>query len=1545
MGKMLYIFHVDTGSMMTFEMNLALESVAHLKEVIERACRIPPEKQVLLISGGLSLEPAARVCSYSAGTDTNPIFLFSKSSIESVSPPSPSIDYGSDMDLKEQVDASLSLPASYNTVVVRAQLAQQFCELAKDQTRICERLVHDQHLQQQGWAAVVANLEDSVSVFRNQGEVFEQSYQQHLESRGQYVDLLENFNEVLTTLSKIPILPGLLASAVESMQGADAKPKDCNISEVPSLPEENSGSSMSTAATNDETEPMAVSKKSSNSCGEDWQRQHEEKAVTLLQWISTKDNQSTLEQMVDQCGRGLEQLDERVLEELRSNVQSALEAATKTDMKEIKGLEERLYGLEQLMFESKRIVQEQSDLATAFQQNQVRANNLGDASILPDLCASHRRQLHVMSQNHTRLRDIRKRCNRAKEELSVNLYHRLRWIMYVENRMCEMASKLMIYHENLKRLRRHLEVVRQIQMAPQMYVCAVGEVVRRRTFSQAFLAWAGQLASQLQAVHSEELGRRRDFQARFEGHFLNTLFPGMEDCPPPFATQAPIAFDTMLPKLSKEDVDRLKIDVPSLAMSLTVPELAQMADLFARYVPKSQKSIDKNNAAIENQLVNAITSASLEGADLKTGKQSGEQMCKPASGSPTASPNSLPLRDDRGFESETDTEEFEKVGQSPTDMDRTAATVATSEVGVQSTCHQDIGVQCNSRQIPLHTGSGRSGDSFSMSLDRDVCELQKVNLVEVGIQFDSESEPSVLCGSESPSDVPTPSTSSSLFPATDSGIQCDTLIGSCFRSSSTLSQGAADAAVQVSSLEACAYPFPNLTATGSQCEFPSSAAVAADVAVQCASSSSATSSLIVDRSWSNRGPRLQLTCELRNDAATQCFSPILLSPSQSHGQQPVTAEFLATEFYMDESMPSSFTESNSLRSHNVSDVDKHIQDSQTLVRLLQDNLGNAQLQVERAKAQLSSVEKVALAATENLRAELGQIRGQVAVERDDFLKLLDTFKVAWEQLLSAGNVTHSAANNLDLKVELEKERRALSAKDDLIRTLTQSVEERTATVEQLEASLRQRLMVEEEQRVQTEHLQRRLEETENSGNNSEQLRCSELERRLKELENDRTHYIELQTRLESISKDTVADLNRALEEQKASLELLHQQRMKQMQEQYEVDKAKALKDMSDQLSRDHHSQLEGLRSRFRLMACTSSERSSSESNLEKTEVARSGKGDVDLEVLLKEKELAIQAAVQETEKRLHAGFEAKLQQELRNVRLKMEAEKQVWFNDAVRRVVEGKERQLKEREAFLKEECQKHKETIRRITDEAGPSSGKPDNNGAWRLQERINQLEAELAEARSRVGAMGISVAVESSENVTSRDAATSPEPLSLKKNLTCSANNLLQQGKISILSCVPGDAVLVVWNDTHQNYVILQESSTLFFVHSDSLESLGLSLQAEGGRRKMYSTAEVIEKEYCHARKSENRYHVPKGTKFYRVKVRSLQEDSLMLRSSGRSKCQPQHLQHSLHHQTEDTKKVEISVANESEAVSLPCAASGPLSGSSASSLPDMAITDASQ
>lgn len=317
-----------------------------------------------------------------------------------------------------------------------------------------------------------------------------------------------SFSADLGTLAKIPILPALRAQAEGLLSPDD--------------------------------QPSQTSETASEDSGE---------VLSLLRWISAKDNQSSLEQVADQCSRGLEQFDERLMQALKAEVNAAIDNANKQDMKEIKGLGERLFALEQLMMQTKKLVQEQGELAQGFLQNQNRASHLGDASVLPDLCNSHRRQLLVMLQNHNQLRDIRRRCTKAKEELSVNIYHRLKWIMYVENKMVEVGNKLIIYHESLKRLRRHLEVLQQIHLAPQMYISAVVEVVRRRTFSQAFLVWASNLACQLLTVHSEELARRREFQSKFDGHFLNTLFPGLEDTPPPFATQAPSVFDNGLPKV------------------------------------------------------------------------------------------------------------------------------------------------------------------------------------------------------------------------------------------------------------------------------------------------------------------------------------------------------------------------------------------------------------------------------------------------------------------------------------------------------------------------------------------------------------------------------------------------------------------------------------------------------------------------------------------------------------------------------------------------------------------------------------------------------------------------------------------------------------------------------------------------------------------------------------------------------------------------------------------------------------------------------------
>lgn len=52
-------------------------------------------------------------------------------------------------------------------------------------------------------------------------------------------------------------------------------------------------------------------------------------------------------------------------------------------------------------------------------------------------------------------------------------------------------------------------------------------------------------------IHNEEVMRRHEFTAQFEGHFLSTLFPGMDDMPPSYAIQAPSIFDSSLPALNK----------------------------------------------------------------------------------------------------------------------------------------------------------------------------------------------------------------------------------------------------------------------------------------------------------------------------------------------------------------------------------------------------------------------------------------------------------------------------------------------------------------------------------------------------------------------------------------------------------------------------------------------------------------------------------------------------------------------------------------------------------------------------------------------------------------------------------------------------------------------------------------------------------------------------------------------------------------------------------------------------------------------------------
>lgn len=148
--------------------------------------------------------------------------------------------------------------------------------------------------------------------------------------------------------------------------------------------------------------------------------------MTLLEWISRDEKQTSLRKMAEQCRVAMEKVNESDIEKLRSDAMNVIKTADQKDVKQIKGLELRLSGLEELMQEARIAVKDQSEMAQGFQQNQNRVNNLGDPSILPDLCNSHEKQLNVMFTNHKKLNNIKSRIFNSKTELGNNLLQRLK---------------------------------------------------------------------------------------------------------------------------------------------------------------------------------------------------------------------------------------------------------------------------------------------------------------------------------------------------------------------------------------------------------------------------------------------------------------------------------------------------------------------------------------------------------------------------------------------------------------------------------------------------------------------------------------------------------------------------------------------------------------------------------------------------------------------------------------------------------------------------------------------------------------------------------------------------------------------------------------------------------------------------------------------------------------------------------------------------------------------------------------------------------------
>ncbi|XP_076151380.1 RB1-inducible coiled-coil protein 1 isoform X1 [Alosa pseudoharengus] len=588
----LYVFQVNNGSTLTFDTELAVQTVADLKHAIQVKYKIATQHQVLVVNGGECMVADRRVCSYSAGTDTNPIFLFNKEMILCDRAPTiPKTTFSIENEMELKVEESLMMPAVFHTVASRTQLAVEMYEVAKKLCSFCERLVHDEHLQHQGWAAIMANLDDCTLSYQKLLLKFDSAYINYQQDFEDIKIKLTKLGTAVSVMAKIPLLECLtrhsyresLEKSSSPVQRPDEEDEDRSAQsvtpsaadtlrkshELPPAFGAMGGASLQAADAPRGDGNMTDSSELKAALQE---ADSPEKAactgisfnVTLLDWINVQDRPNDVESVVRKCFDSINRLDPRIIQPFLGDCRDTIAKLDNQNMKAIKGLEDRLYALDQMIASCKKLVNEQKELAQGFLANQKRAENLKDTSVLPDLCLSHANQLMIMLTNHRKLLDIKQKCTTAKQELANNLQVRLKWCCYVMLHADQDGEKLQALLRLLTELLERVRVVDALSTVPQMYCLAVVEVVRRKMFIRHYRAWANALVKDGKRFYEAEKAKRETFGKLFRKSFLrNRLFRGLDSWPPlSFCTRKPRKFDFELPDISLEDLQYLKSCCP-----------------------------------------------------------------------------------------------------------------------------------------------------------------------------------------------------------------------------------------------------------------------------------------------------------------------------------------------------------------------------------------------------------------------------------------------------------------------------------------------------------------------------------------------------------------------------------------------------------------------------------------------------------------------------------------------------------------------------------------------------------------------------------------------------------------------------------------------------------------------------------------------------------------------------------------------------------------------------------------------------------------------
>ncbi|XP_062489388.1 RB1-inducible coiled-coil protein 1 isoform X2 [Pezoporus occidentalis] len=1586
----LYVFLVNTGTTLTFDTELAVQNVADLKHAIQTKYKIAIQHQVLVVNGGECMAPDRRVCSYSAGTDTNPIFLFNKEMILCERPPAiPKTTFSAENEMELKVEESLMMPAVFHTVASRTQLAVEMYEVAKKLCSFCEGLVHDEHLQHQGWAAIMANLEDCTYSYQKLLFKFENVYSSYLQSIDDIKLKLTHLGSAVSIMAKIPLLEcltrhsyreclGRLDSSAErggaeSEETEDGKSPelvlDSDISKV------NNKSMLASFCKSVEhsalegTDPENV--KDDKESGQNATVQDNETSVelkdddqpsfnvSLLDWINVQDRPNDVESLVRKCFDSMSRLDPRIIQPFLSECRQTIAKLDNQNMKAIKGLEDRLYALDQMIASCSRLVNEQKELAQGFLANQKRAENLKDPSVLPDLCLSHANQLMIMLTNHRKLLDIKQKCTTAKQELANNLQVRLKWCCFVMLHADQDGEKLQALLRLVTELLERVKVVEALSTVPQMYCLAVVEVVRRKMFIKHYREWAGALIKDGKHLYEAEKAKRESFGKLFRKSFLrNRLFRGLDSWPPSFCTRKPRRFDSELPDISLNDLQFLQSFCPSEVQPLLrVPILCDFEPLHQHVralhnLVKAAQSLDEMSQTITDLLNEQKASNSQASPQSAT-----TPRMETTTGTPVATssrtPPSLSLQGPL-CPPVCPPAPLEEL--SPDSID-------AHTFDFETIAHPNLEQALKQGSLDLDSLAESPESDFMSAVNEFVIEENPIS-------------PNVISDPQSP-EMMVESLYSSVINAIDSRRMQDTnssvkdvstentSLSVCMEKCRVIAQ---DSKVNLRGIKEDLCHFRTLVQR-EQCDFSNS--------LKCTSLEIVNTiekvKLSLEKTLKDKHQKeLQ---SLKSEYETRINKLLEDGEENEKKIKKLKGDLLGLEeviqnkndeFAMVKNEKEAVVCLQNEKDQKLLELEcqmetqnceiKELRQSREIVledlkKLHVEN--NEKLQLLRAE--LESLEQSHLKELEsNLQARHLQEFEKVLAEHKDCLDKLKKENqhrleqmqeshavVVQEKQKQVEDLQLKVSDLSDLRCKLEVELALKEAETDEMKLLleesrNQQQEKLKSQIEKETESLKKEidklnhriqissdeyqagllelrtLMTIEKDQCISELVDRYEEEsnllrTELNKVTLLHQKTSEAEKRLSE------QITELQSKLElevnALEKEKTEKLSlceqqekyeaiiHKLKEEKDLLVSNQEQDRQLLIQKLNCEKEDAVQTACKEFELQREAAEKGLLEKIQQLEIQVNRSPPTESSAESSLVA-------ELKEKLQEEKMKFLEQLEEQEKRKN--------EEMQNIRTSLTAEQQTNFNTVLAREKMKKEsiiNDLSDKLKVLTQQQEKDKDLIETLSEDRA------------RLLEEKKKLEEEVNKLRSSsfspstysvatseaCGACAADISTDTDRLVSDiasegrMDSTMETSMMAVHDNVHMSEEKqrimllertlqlkeeenkrlnqrLMSQSmssvssrhseKIAIRDFQVGDLVLIILDERHDNYVLFTVSPTLYFLHSESLAALDLK-PASGTSRRPWVLGKVMEKEYCQAKKAQNRFKVPLGTKFYRVKA----------------------------------------------------------------------------